>query len=432
MTKYTFRHKIITLKRRIYINDKLKQKIFKNINYRRYVWNKFVENWNDCKHKNIKFDAFEFKKSYFNNFELPNEIYKDHIIGISEQVSKDIISALKIAKTNHGKLRYKRFNPHIGSFKVHCKPNYYSPKDCNIKMKKIFKSRLLVIDQNLLLFRANEKYKKDYWYIHLMEPLYHDVIPVNDEYVFCDKNHHMIFKESHIKEISFIHELNKFYVSLTLDVIYINDINGNISNNSNCGIDLGIRNPLTLYDGNNTQVISLTNKELNRIRYLERRIGRLQKILSKKVYGSNNYYRLLRKICVSSYKIRNIRLNWRRKVTNLISKKYSTIVVDPFNTPTKKDHLIQNKLAIKKINHYNRMHGMFQFNRLLNHMVFKNGSNYILAPENTTCKCSNCGYINKHLKLSDIYLVCDNCGTKINRDINAAKNCYNYIASLAC
>jgi len=36
--------------------------------------------------------------------------------------------------------------------------------------------------------------------------------------------------------------------------------------------------------------------------------------------------------------------------------------------------------------------------------------------------CNNCGYINKNLQLEDRVWVCNNCNTKLDRDINAAKN----------
>ena len=36
--------------------------------------------------------------------------------------------------------------------------------------------------------------------------------------------------------------------------------------------------------------------------------------------------------------------------------------------------------------------------------------------------CHKCGYINQDLKLSDREWVCPQCGEKLDRDVNAAKN----------
>jgi putative transposase len=40
--------------------------------------------------------------------------------------------------------------------------------------------------------------------------------------------------------------------------------------------------------------------------------------------------------------------------------------------------------------------------------------------------CSKCGWIKKDLKLSDRDWVCEHCGEKHDRDINAAKNILNF------
>ena len=70
---------------------------------------------------------------------------------------------------------------------------------------------------------------------------------------------------------------------------------------------------------------------------------------------------------------------------------------------------------------------MALFNKVLIHMTQKYGCEYIDSPENSTCICSICGHKNRHLPLSERYLVCEECNTIIDRDENASKNCYMYI-----
>ena len=54
----------------------------------------------------------------------------------------------------------------------------------------------------------------------------------------------------------------------------------------------------------------------------------------------------------------------------------------------------------------------------------KKYNNKYKLKEKTTCTCSICGYVNKHLPLKERNLTCKECGEVIDRDMNAAKNCY--------
>ena len=45
-----------------------------------------------------------------------------------------------------------------------------------------------------------------------------------------------------------------------------------------------------------------------------------------------------------------------------------------------------------------------------------------VPPHNTSKKCSCCGKLNSVLSLADRSWICDGCGTKHDRDVNAAIN----------
>ena len=62
--------KVISIKRRINITDDLKDFIFTNINYRRKVYNDFVEE--SRKYENLKdFNPIKYKTTYYNEIEKP-------------------------------------------------------------------------------------------------------------------------------------------------------------------------------------------------------------------------------------------------------------------------------------------------------------------------------------------------------------------------
>ena len=66
------------------------------------------------------------------------------------------------------------------------------------------------------------------------------------------------------------------------------------------GIDLGVKKLLTLSDGNSYE----NNKYIEKY---EKRIKRMQRELSRKVKGSNNYYKCKKKLAVLHSKLANSR-----------------------------------------------------------------------------------------------------------------------------
>lgn len=139
---------------------------------------------------------------------------------------------------------------------------------------------------------------------------------------------------------------------------------------------------------------------------------------------SKNYRKVQEKLRITNMKIHNIRKNWILQTCSKIAKEYDTISVDTFNQP---NNGYSYTSKIKKMNYYNRNHAMYDFNETLKYLSHKYYCTYISSPEYSTRTCSNCGYINVKLDLSKRYLKCKKCGIIIDRDINASKNCFDYI-----
>ena len=127
-----------------------------------------------------------------------------------------------------------------------------------------FNSRVYIADNNLLQFRVSQKQTA---YIQLKESIFQDTILDSKEPIFCNKKLHCDFRERDIKEIGFLHELGKFYVNLTVEVMYFNIKDK--SRKQKAGIDLGIHNPVMLYDGERCLCFRLSKKEITRLYYLE-------------------------------------------------------------------------------------------------------------------------------------------------------------------
>ena len=166
----------------------------------------------------------------------------------------------------------------------------------------------------------------------------------------------------------------------------------------------------------------------NKLHYLERRMRRLQHVLSKKIKESNNYNKILYKIRKIHKKIFNIKRDWRYKTCKDIVTRYNKICVDTFEQPERKDMSYLPNIIQRKFNFISRFHCMYLFNETLRYMADKYGCKYVESPEDTTRTCSCCGHKNDHLLLSERYLICKKCGIKIDRDMNAAQNCYAFIA----
>ena len=199
--------------------------------------------------------------------------------------------------------------------------------------------------------------------------------------------------------------------------------------NVSLGIDLGLKDTAILSNGKKYKNI---NKKVN-IKKTKKRLKRLQKQVSRK-YENNkegnryhktaNIVKLEKQIRLLHRRLANIRLNYNHQITTEIVKtKPSQIVIEDLNIKG----MMKNRHLSKAI----AEQSLYKLTQLLTYKCELYGIKLVKAdrwfPSSKTC--SECGCVKTTLKLSERVYKCEECGSEIDRDINAAINLSNYKCS---
>ena len=175
------------------------------------------------------------------------------------------------------------------------------------------------------------------------------------------------------------------------------------------GIDLGVKYFVITSDGEVFENKHFLKKEENKLK-------RLQRQLSRKVKGSNNREKQRVKIAKLFERMTNKKNAYIHYVSNELLSSFDTIFMEDLNV----QGLLRNHSLAKAI----RDVGFYRFKQVLTNKALVNDKQVVLVdrfyPSSKTC--SKCGYKKQDLKLSDRSWTCPNCGTKHDRDINAAVN----------
>lgn len=179
------------------------------------------------------------------------------------------------------------------------------------------------------------------------------------------------------------------------------------------GIDIGVKKLLTLSDGNTYE----NNKYIEKH---EKQIKRMQRKHSKKVKGSNNYYKYKKKLVILHNKIASSKKHYIHKITKNITNKYDIIACETLHT---KEMIIDGKknTLSKHINDAS-------FNEVLRQLEYKSRFKgkqfyqiYDYYPSSQIC--SSCNKQNKKYKnLNERIYKCTNCHLEMDRDLNASIN----------
>jgi putative transposase len=206
---------------------------------------------------------------------------------------------------------------------------------------------------------------------------------------------------------------NKYYVSIVMEVPDVHTVN---TSNYVLGIDLGIKDTITLSDGEKYNLPDLKK--------YEKRLKRLHRQLSKKQKGSRNREKARIRLARYIEKINNVKNDWMHKITHKIvsENQAGKIVIEDLN--------IKGMLKNEKLSKYIHWNSWNKFIVILNYKAKRNGIELIKADRFYASSqiCSVCGYKNEEVKDLNIRRwVCPECGKEHDRDINAAINLANYV-----
>lgn len=229
-------------------------------------------------------------------------------------------------------------------------------------------------------------------------------------------------KDCVVNSITLSTKANKYFVSI-LTEIEDND-NQIVFHSEGIGIDLGIKELMTLSNGKQIKNINKNNK----VRKISKKIKRLQRSLSRKqlakrkgakntVTNSRNIGKNILKIQKQYLKLSNIKEDYINKnISDIVKLHPKYIVLEDLNIKgmMKNRHLSK---AIAECNFYSirqKLHSKCNQYGIELRIVDK------FYPSSKMCSC--CGSIKKDLKLKDRTYICTTCGLIEDRDINASIN----------
>ena len=348
------------IKIRIYPNQEQEKQIIQNIGNARFVYNQTLAKLQDAYKNNQKIKLNDILKT----LKKENDWLKLSESTSLQQSQRDLFQA------------FQRFFKKQNKF-----PRFHSKHNSHQSY------RIQFVNNNIKIFKDEKLIKiPKIGYMKFAGNIYNEILKINN--ITISKT-----------------ATDKYYASINCEVDYTP------ITNEGCliGIDVGLKEFYTDSNGN----------EVHNPKYLEKalkKLKRLQRQHSKKVKGSGKREKARLRLAKQYEKVTNQRTDFLHKLTNALIKENQLICIESLNI---KGMLKNHKLAkaISSVS-WSKFFSLLEYKCKLNNcQLIKVDTFY---PSSKTC--NNCGHINKNLALNDREWVCPNCGTKIPRDYNAAKN----------
>jgi putative transposase len=174
------------------------------------------------------------------------------------------------------------------------------------------------------------------------------------------------------------------------------------------GIDVGITSLITTSDGE-----KIDNPKY--YRHAQKDLRKVQRALKRKVKGSNNYKKNLKRLQRVHGHVANQRSDFLHKISTYFVQNYDGIAIEDLRIK----NMVKNHHLSKSI----LDSGWGILRRYLTYKaVSANRVLLIINPANTSKWCSNCGCAFENFSLSTRWVNCKQCGLSLDRDHNAAIN----------
>ena len=198
----------------------------------------------------------------------------------------------------------------------------------------------------------------------------------------------------------------RWYVSFAVDVADPRQIP---ATRAVVGVDMGIKDLAVTSDG----------ERVANPRHLERKarnLARHQRRMARKTRGSANREKARAKVARAHRKVRAARADYLHRASARLVRDHDVIVLEDLAVK----NMVRNRSLAKAISDC----GWGTFRRMIEYKAARAGRHLIVIdrwyPSSKTC--SACGHLLAELSLSTRHWTCPSCGTRHDRDHNAAKN----------
>ncbi|HEV2252633.1 MAG TPA: RNA-guided endonuclease TnpB family protein, partial [Streptosporangiaceae bacterium] len=175
------------------------------------------------------------------------------------------------------------------------------------------------------------------------------------------------------------------------------------------GVDLGVKDFAVISNGERIPNPRHLERKTRALARYQRRVARCQR-------GSMNRVKAKLKVARAHRKVRSARADFLHRVSTRLVRENDVIVIEDLNVAG----MVRNRHLARAISGC----GWGEFRRQLEYKCQRYGRRLMVIdrwyPSSKTC--SGCGHLLAELSLATRQWVCPSCGTRHDRDINAATN----------